>query len=249
MDRLGMKSTGPATAPRSGAARWVLALGLVAASTLTACQSSQPYAFQAPPLSTEDRFPIVLRDEPVILEIPVASGSYALTEGQRAEISAFMRAYRDGGSSPLVVRTPSGTRNEVAAMRAVEEIRALAARADVPTGAVKYHPYGGRKAGTPYPPIVLSYSGIKAQTAECGDWSENVGANYRNKPYLNFGCSSQQNLAAMASNPRDLVTPRAMDPASTERRQTVRDKYILGQPTGTVSAEEEQSGTASEVGQ
>jgi len=248
MDRLGMKSTAPAAAPRRAAARWYLALGLIAASALTACQSPQPNAFQAPPLSPEDRFPIVLRDEPVILEVPVAPGSYALTAGQRAEISAFMRGYRDGASSPLVVRTPSGTRNEVAAMRAVEEIRALAARADVPVGAMKYHPYGGRNAGTPYPPIILSYTGIKAQTAECGDWSQDIGRNPENKPYLNFGCASQNNLAAMVSNPRDLVTPQAMDPPPAERRQTVRDKYILGQPTGAVS-QDDKSGTASKVGQ
>ena len=249
MDRLGMKSTASAAAPRSRTAGLALGLGFVAASALTACQSPSPYAYQAPPLSAEERFPIVLRDEPVILEVPVAPASYTLTAGQRAEISAFMRAYRDAGSSPLVVRTPSGTRNEVAAMRAVEEIRALAARADVPAGAVKYHPYGGRRAGTPYPPIMLAYSGIRAQAAACGDWSENIGVNPENRAYRNFGCAAQNNLAAMASNPRDLVTPQAMDPAPTERRQTVRDKYILGQPTGAVSGEDDRGGTASTVGQ
>ena len=248
MDSLGMKTAAPARAPRRRKARWSLAFGLVATAALTACQNPSPVAYQAPPLSVDERYPIVLRDEPVSLEVPVTPTSYALTGGQRAEITAFMRAYRETGGGPLVVRTPSGAGNEVAALSVVEEIRALAAYADVPAGSVKYYPYRGRRGGSPYPPVVIAYSGVTAQAAECGDWSVNIGANYDNKLYPNFGCATQRNLAAMVSNPRDLVMRRAIDAAPAERRQTVREKYILGEPTGAQS-DDEQSGKASKVGQ
>jgi len=248
MDRLGMNMTAPPRAPRHRAARLSLAFGLVAATALTACQNPSPVAYQPPALSVEERYPIVLREEPVTLEVPVAPTSQAMTAGQRAQIASFMRAYRKSGGGSLVVRTPSGTGNEVAALRVVDEIRSLATYAEVPAGSVKYYPYNGRRTGSPHPPVVLAYSGVTAQTAECGDWSVNVAANYENKPYSNYGCASQRNLAAMVSNPRDLETQRAMDPASAERRQTVRGKYILGESTAT-RTEDEQSGTASTVGQ
>ena len=248
MHRLGMKQETPGTWARSRSPLSGLALGLAAAVALTACQDRGRYGYQAPPLSAEERFPIVLEEEPVILEVPVVPSSYGLSEGQRVEIFAFLRAYRDGATGPLVVRTPSGTRNESAAGRTVEEVRELAARADVPAASLKYQPYSGHRAGSDYPPVILAYRGVKARAAECGDWSENAGVNPENKPYLNFGCATQRNLAAMAADPRDLARPRATDPVPAERRQTVRDKYIRGEPTGAQSAEEE-NGSVSTVGQ
>jgi pilus assembly protein CpaD len=244
MDRLGMKIT---AAPRHRAAPWSLAFGLVAAATLTACQNPAPVANLAPPISVEERYPIALKEKPVTLQIPVAPTTQAMTVGQRAQIAAFMSAYRHSSGGTLVVRTPSGTGNEVAALRVVEEIRTLADEAKVPSGSVRFYPYNGRRTGSAQPPVVLAYSGVTAQAAECGDWSVNIAVNNENTPYPNYGCSSQRNLAAMVSNPRDLETPRTMEASSAERRQTVRGKYILGEPTASQS-EDSQSGTASTVG-
>ena len=53
--------------------------------------------------------------------------------------------------------------------------------------------------------------------------------------YHNFGCSTQSNIAAMVSNPADLLGPRSMTPSSADRRDTVYDKYVKGQPTATVA--------------
>lgn len=248
MYRLGMQTTETSRAARRGSARLKLAFAVVAATALAGCQSPEPVAYQAPPLSADERFPIQLTEEPVTLEVPVTPAFRALTAGQKAEITGFMRAFRKDGGGQLVVRTPSGSRNEVAALGVVEEIRALAAYAEVPAGAVKYSVYSGRKAGAPHPPVVLAYSGVKAQAAECGDWSVNVAVNYDNTPYPNFGCATQRNLAAMVSNPRDLAAPRATDPAPAERRQTVREKYILGEPTGS-QTQDEKAGAVSTVAQ
>ena len=247
MDRLGMKMAAPDAALHRSAARWSVALGLVAMTALTACQNRASIGYQAPPLTAEQRFPIVLREEPVILEVQVSQRSGALSAGQRSEISAFMHAYREQASGPLVIRAPSGTRNETAALGTVDEIRVLAAQADLPAAALAYRPYSGR--GTGSPPVMLAYSGVKAQSPECGDWSESITANYENKPYRNFGCSARNNLAAMASNPRDLERPRALDPGSTERRQVVRDKYIKGEATKAKVEEDDKKGNASKVGQ
>ena len=62
--------------------------------------------------------------------------------------------------------------------------------------------------------IRLSYPKISAVAGPCGLWPEDLGPidlNHgynENKPYHNFGCATQRNLAAMIDNPADLEQPR-----------------------------------------
>jgi pilus assembly protein CpaD len=224
-----------------------LLLCLLAAGGLAACDTTEEVRYAPNDLSVEQRYPIVLAEEPVVMELPVVPGSHALTAGQRAEVASFLRTYRSGASGPLVIRTPSGTRNETAALSAVEEIRRIMAEVDVSQSVIKFRPYSGSRGRGVYPPVILAYKGVKAVAAECGDWSVNIAANYENNPYPNYGCSSQHNLAAMVADPRDLDAPRPQDPPSAERRQTVREKYIAGEPTSS-KALDENKGQVSEVG-
>jgi pilus assembly protein CpaD len=60
----------------------------------------------------------------------------------------------------------------------------------------------------------------------------NSGYN-ENKPYYNFGCANQRNLAAMIDNPSDLVQPRPETPAYTIRRSEAFEKYRKGENTAT----------------
>ena len=55
-----------------------------------------------------------------------------------------------------------------------------------------------------------------------------------NRPYHNFGCATQRNLAAMVDNPADLEQPRSESPAYTARRTAAFEKYRKGNPTTTV---------------
>lgn len=212
------------------------AMAMLVTSALAGCEQDPFVSYQKPVVSVDQRYPITLADRPVIMEIPVSPATVGLTGNQRAEVASFVRAYRNDAAGSLVIRTPSGTRNEAAALSTVEDIRSILAENDIPAGAVRYRPYSGREAGTPYPPVVIGYKGVTAVSAECGDWSENLTANYENKPYPDFGCASQKNLAAMVSNPRDLETPRGWDAAPAERRSVVREKYIKGQDTAAKSA-------------
>jgi pilus assembly protein CpaD len=68
-----------------------------------------------------------------------------------------------------------------------------------------------------------------------------------NRPYYNFGCSTQQNLAAMVENPEDLVQPRASTPAYAARRQTVIEKYRKGEnPSGQYETKEAKASDVSQ---
>jgi pilus assembly protein CpaD len=57
---------------------------------------------------------------------------------------------------------------------------------------------------------------------------------FENKPYYNFGCANQRNMAAMVDNPSDLVQPRNETPAYTARRTMSYEKYRKGTSTATI---------------
>ena len=74
-------------------------------------------------------------------------------------------------------------------------------------------------------------------------WPDDLGPSIKNKgyldnkPYWNFGCAYQRNMAAMADNPADLVQPRAETPAYTARRTASFEKYRKGTSTATMYPE------------
>jgi GTP-binding protein LepA len=109
----------------------------------------------------------------------------------------------------------------------------------VPSRAItlrNYTPDGPRTFAT----IRLNYPKITAVAGPCGLWPDDLGPNIdnpaynENKPYHNFGCATQRNLAAMVANPADLEQPRAETPAYNPRRDIAFDRYRKGVPTTTV---------------
>ena len=55
----------------------------------------------------------------------------------------------------------------------------------------------------------------------------------------NHGCANQHNLAAMISNPADLLGPRTEGSRYGERRDDVMNKYAKGKVTGADKSEDE----------
>ena len=80
---------------------------------------------------------------------------------------------------------------------------------------------------TPRPPIRLSFVAVTAITGDCGQWPTDLfGPSIRdNTNWENFGCATQQNLAAQIANPADLVGPRGMTPIDAQRRAEVIRMY------------------------
>jgi pilus assembly protein CpaD len=48
---------------------------------------------------------------------------------------------------------------------------------------------------------------------------------FSNQNYYNFGCATQNNLAAQIANPEDLVAPRGMTPIDATRRNAAIKEY------------------------
>jgi len=75
----------------------------------------------------------------------------------------------------------------------------------------------------------------RAQVYECNRTWENITATENNKPYANFGCAVNANLAAQIDDPRDLAGPRAATPADATRKATVIGKYQKGEVTSSAA--------------
>lgn len=213
-----------------------------AALSLAACKHDEAQGARVAGWSLvdpEQRHPIMVSQEPAVLNLRVPRGSQGLTPSQRAEVVDFTSRYRagDSGNSRLVVSVPSGSSNEVAAIAAAEDVRELLYDGGFSESAVSveaYHENGVQ------PPVRIAYMRYVATGPDCGnDWSENLARNSRNIGHPNFGCANQRNLAAMVVNPADLLGPRTMGERYSDRRDTVMESWTKGKITGSEKSQDE----------
>ncbi|UGV28006.1 pilus assembly protein CpaD [Rhodopseudomonas boonkerdii] len=184
------------------------------------------------------RHPIVVEERLRSTEVFVGSFRGGLTATQRADVIAVGQSWLREGTGVITVEVPAHTPNARAAQESNREIRSLLAATGVPANAVAartYTPNDPRQFAT----IRLGYPLVAATAGPCGTWPEDLSASIKNKsyisnrPYYNLGCASQRNLAAMVSNPSDLVQPRPETPVYAARRTYALDKYRQGQATVT----------------
>lgn len=186
------------------------------------------------------RHPIMVSQQPASMNIVVPRGSQGLSPSQRAEVIDFTSRYKagDAGNSRLVISAPSASRNEVAAMRAVDDVRQLLLEGGFPEASIVVEAYSDERSTEP--PIRISYMRYVAEGPECGhDWSENLSDTRKNLIAANHGCANQHNLAAMIANPADLLGPRNTSARYSERRDNVYQQYVKGKPTGSERTDDE----------
>ena len=196
-------------------------------------------------IDAQQRHPIVVTEEPAHHAVRVGRGSDGLSPHQRAALASFIARYRGGDAGgQLAIQVPSGSANEIAALRAVGDMRYIARDLGIDDTRVAVSPY--RAAGQRDPAIRVSYTRYVAQAPECGAWPTNVGDDARNLPYPNLGCATQRNLAMQVANPADLLGPRTMTPATAERRDVRWDKYNKGEATVAKRDQDERASAKSE---
>ena len=188
------------------------------------------------------RHPIAVQEADRSIVIFVGHARGGLSAPQRADVMGLAQIWVREGTGAIVADVPVDTPNARAAASAFQEVRALLAAGGVPPRGITlrhYHPDDPRTFAT----IRLSYPKISAVAGPCGVWPEDLGPSIlnsrynENKPYYNFGCANQRNLAAMIDNPSDLEQPRSETPAYTTRRAEAFEKYRKGDPTSTVYPE------------
>lgn len=194
----------------------------------SACATTAPPDAHLP--TTADRHKIDVTEASERLEILVAAGDTALGMEAGAKIEAFAKLYARQGHGVLVMSAPTGSPNAEAASRIAQETRLRLATSGVPFAAMAASTYDGGEQGTA--PIVLTFSRFDATAPDCEPlWSQDLAHQSDNQPWNSFGCSQQANLAAMISDPADLLGPRAEDPRDAARRARVLEAYRQGQQT------------------
>jgi pilus assembly protein CpaD len=190
------------------------------------------------PYDYRQRHPIAVQEANRSIVIFVGHGRGNLTAPQRADVIGLAQVWAREGTGAIVADVPVDTPNARAAADYYREIRGLLASGGVPSHAIslhRYHPDDPREFAT----IRLSYPKITAVAGPCGLWPEDLGPSIddpgynQNRPYHNFGCATQRNLAAMIDNPADLEQPRPETPAYTMRRDAAFEKYRKGIATAT----------------
>jgi pilus assembly protein CpaD len=192
------------------------------------------------------RHPIAVQEANRSIVVFVGHSRGGLSAPQRADVLGLAQTWVREGTGAIVADVPVDTPNARAAASAYGEIRSLLAAGGVPPRGITMHQYHPDDPRT-LPTIRLSYPRIAAVAGPCGTWPEDLGPSLlnksysENKPYYNFGCSYQHNIAAMIDNPADLEQPRSETAAYTLRRSEAFEKYRKGEPTATTYSEAEKA--------
>jgi pilus assembly protein CpaD len=188
------------------------------------------------------RHPIAIEEATKSIVVFVGQGRGGLSAEQRADVVGLAQTWLHEATGAIDADVPVGTPNARMAADSMREIHALLAAAGVPPRGIvvrQYHPESPRHMAA----IRLSYPKISAEAGPCGLWPEDLGPSIKNKgylenkPYYNFGCAYQRNMAAMIDNPSDLVQARAETPSYTMRRSEAFEKYRKGVSTTTTYPE------------
>ena len=216
-------------------------LGLTVA--LGACtQATEIVTASVPSNDYRLRHPITVTETNRSIVVFVGHARGGLSAPQRTDVMGLAQIWVREGTGAIVADVPIDTPNARAAAASFREIQSVLMAGGVPSRAITLRHY---RPDDPQvlPTIRLSYPKISAVAGPCGLWPEDLGPNIdnsgynQNRPYHNFGCATQRNLAAMIDNPADLEQPRPETPAYTARRNIAFEKYRKGVATTTTYPE------------
>ncbi|RKQ72068.1 pilus biogenesis lipoprotein CpaD [Litorimonas taeanensis] len=206
-----------------------LLLNLVLAATgtavLSACASPSSNLPQ-----TVMRSPIKVAESVERLELYTRSTGLELSARDSYAVAQFLQAYGQSGDGPLYMNMPSASKSTMGAQQTDTLLRTMMAQSGINPAALQV----GEYQSTPNAPapVVVSYRTLKAIPADCR-FMDDLSFTHNNEPYASFGCSQSANLAAMISDPRQLLEPYATTSPNSQRRTVVYDKYIQGESTAS----------------
>lgn len=184
--------------------------------------------------------PITVAPHYETLRVAFSDASAGLSPEDGTKLAGFVEDYLTRGDGAISVSAPSGPDSSAALSYFGEHL----AHMGVPRSRILVGTHDGANGNTR---VEIGYIVYAAKTDPCGNWTQDASDMAQNLPMPDFGCSNQHNLAAMVSDPRDLIAPRGMSPADATRRGTVIGTYEKAQSTASQKSQE-QSANLSGVG-
>jgi len=183
----------------------------------------------------DQRNPIEVEKARATLSLNVPGNARGLNVYQKERVLHFISNWREEGTGSIAV---SGNNRE-----ALADLRDILIERAVPVGAVQVVGYDAGQPG-----IKLSFARYLAEGPKCGKFDSNLAEDSGNTEYTNFGCAAQHNMAALVSNPKDLLAPRdQVDWTDANRRDFIYRAYIKGSNTAGETATTDKAGTISDV--
>jgi pilus assembly protein CpaD len=174
------------------------------------------------PRTAEARFPIRAVEQPV--KMTVSSSTGKLSGDDVSRLRNFANAAQGYGTTPVGISYPAGSRKAAALSK---QAVGILKHQGVSPSRIHVVSYKGQSDV-----VSLSFTRTTASIGkQCGDWSENAAQNANNEVYPDFGCSYQNNMAAMAANPQDFERQRKPTPNYAASRMPGIETYQSGQWT------------------
>lgn len=205
------------------------------AAVLTSCAARPDrVTTSSVPDDYRTRHPITLAEVQHSLDVPIGSGERKLTTPLRDLVRGFAQDSLALSKSTISIAVPASSANAGAANAVKGEVRKVLVEAGIKPNHIVLTSYDPKDVSASAP-IRLTFVAVTAITGDCGQWPTDLfGPTIRdNTNWENFGCATQQNLAAQIANPADLVGPRGMTPIDAQRRAEVISIYRAdGNPAG-----------------
>ncbi|MEP4053143.1 MAG: CpaD family pilus assembly lipoprotein [Litorimonas sp.] len=216
-------------------------------SILTACVLTIGLTLSACAVQSETFAPTHLRNAVNVaesierLELYTRPNGMELSARDKLAVAQFLDGYARSGDGALYINRPATAMAGLGTQQAEAVIRGLMAQGGMNPQAVQTGQYASRP-GAPAP-VIVSYRTLRAIPQDCREMGSLTNT-YSNQPHGNFGCFQAANLAAMISDPRQLLEPYAPGQPNAQRRQAIYDKYIQGEPTAAQVSPDQQVGAS-----
>jgi pilus assembly protein CpaD len=203
----------------SAARRSLLGLAFASTALLGGCMTDDAIIDDRYSYATaEERFPIRVAERPVKMNLSASAGT--LRPDQMNGLINFAQDARLNSTSRVAVRWSSGSANS---RQVAQEAIAVLIDQGVPESMIGVGSYQGSNAV-----VSLAFQRKVAVTEECGNWSDNLAGDQYNESYLNHGCATQHNIAAMVANPEDFERMRPIAPVRAASRSNAIALYDEG---------------------
>ncbi|ESQ93722.1 CpaD family pilus assembly protein [Asticcacaulis benevestitus] len=206
-----------------------LALAMIAALTLNACAttgSGKVAKLDDPVLATE-QFPLQAQSMTKSISLRINPNGLSANQRTALDLVAAKANWINGEPVNVEIVTSSDPR-AISTGRMISGYLSDRAVSDDTLSQVSLQEQ-------PADIVTINTVYYRARTYACNETWENITATRDNKPYKNFGCAINSNMAAMIADPRDLDHPATATAVDTTRKADVITKYQKGEKTSSAT--------------